>query len=51
MITRIKAYNYRCSPKLAVNPDRSHVLSGVKCQDLAFNQLRDTLRAWFPEQQ
>lgn len=26
-------------------------MSVNKCQDPAFNQLRDTLRAWFPEQQ
>jgi hypothetical protein len=26
-------------------------MSVDKCQDLAFKQLRDTLRAWFPEQQ
>ena len=25
-------------------------MSMDKCQDPAFNQLRDTVRAWFPEQ-
>jgi predicted ATPase len=29
MNTQIEAHNYRCSPKLAVAPDRHHVLSGV----------------------
>lgn len=29
MITRIEAHNYRCSPKLADDSDRYHVLSGV----------------------
>jgi len=45
MISRIEARNYRADfGRLA------RAMFVKNCQDPAFNQLRDQLRAWFPEQ-
>ena len=58
MITRLEAHGYRCFPSLSVDPAQDNadfgklaaVMSVRQCQDPAFSQLRDHLRAWFPEQ-
>jgi hypothetical protein len=45
MIIRIEARNYRADfGRLA------RAMSVKNCQDPTFNQLRDQLRDWFPEQ-
>ena len=51
-LDRPEPMHLRYELRLEITPRnmRAAVMSVRQCQDPAFNQLRDHLRAWFPEQ-